>query len=190
MNKLHDILKAAGELIAEQGFEETSVLDIAQRAGVAAGTIIYHFKSKRNLLFVLARQIKYNILNHARNAISEASDPKDELGKLINAYFDYAQSNITDILVIQKSDPSLTIDMSCFPNKDYAMIVEQYRMLYCDAIRRGIEDGSFAYAQTDELASIITSLLYGLGRLMCYGTNIMRYRDEVLHLIYKRLSVQ
>jgi TetR/AcrR family fatty acid metabolism transcriptional regulator len=190
MDKLRDILHAAGELIAEQGFEATSVLDIAQRAGVAAGTIIYHFKSKHNLLFVLTRQITYNILSQARSAVAQAAGPKDELARLVNAYFAYASANRADILVIQKADPSLILDMSRFPNRDYAVMAEQYRGLYGDVLRRGMDDGSFAAASVDELASIIISLLYGLGRLTCYGTDIMRYREEVLRLIEKRLLVR
>ncbi|MDT0158761.1 helix-turn-helix domain-containing protein [Microbacterium sp. ARD32] len=43
--------EAAIELFAEHGYAETSVTDIAQRAGLAKSTFFRHFASKREVLF-------------------------------------------------------------------------------------------------------------------------------------------
>lgn len=45
------IADAALELFAERGYENTSVLDIAARAGVAKSTFFRHFQDKREVLF-------------------------------------------------------------------------------------------------------------------------------------------
>ncbi|MFJ4919270.1 TetR/AcrR family transcriptional regulator [Streptomyces sp. NPDC088725] len=50
--KLYD---AAVTLIAEQGFSATTVDEIAERAGVAKGTVYYNFKSKTELFEELLR---------------------------------------------------------------------------------------------------------------------------------------
>ncbi|GHH87888.1 TetR family transcriptional regulator [Streptomyces sulfonofaciens] len=42
---------AALELFAERGYENTTVLDIAQRAGLAKSTFFRHFQDKREVLF-------------------------------------------------------------------------------------------------------------------------------------------
>lgn len=42
---------AALDLFAERGYENTTVLDIAQRAGLAKSTFFRHFKDKREVLF-------------------------------------------------------------------------------------------------------------------------------------------
>ncbi|MBQ0826623.1 TetR/AcrR family transcriptional regulator [Streptomyces tagetis] len=42
---------AALELFAERGYEETTVLDIARRAGLAKSTFFRHFQDKRGVLF-------------------------------------------------------------------------------------------------------------------------------------------
>ncbi len=44
------ILNAALEVIAERGFPDTRVADVAERAEVSAGLIIYYFKTKDHLL--------------------------------------------------------------------------------------------------------------------------------------------
>ncbi|MEU5261764.1 helix-turn-helix domain-containing protein [Amycolatopsis sp. NPDC021455] len=43
--------KAALELFAERGYENTTVIDIAQRAGLTKSTFFRHFQDKREVLF-------------------------------------------------------------------------------------------------------------------------------------------
>jgi AcrR family transcriptional regulator len=45
------LAQAAIELFAERGYAETSVIDIAHRAGLAKSTFFRHFASKREVLF-------------------------------------------------------------------------------------------------------------------------------------------
>lgn len=49
------LYEAAVTLIAEQGFSSTSVEEIAERAGVAKGTVYYNFASKTELFEELLR---------------------------------------------------------------------------------------------------------------------------------------
>src|SRR3954454_14005489 len=44
------IIKAAVETFSEKGFAATSTKEIAQKAGVAEGTIFRHYKTKKELL--------------------------------------------------------------------------------------------------------------------------------------------
>ncbi len=48
--KQKQILAAATEIFAEKGFAATSTKEIAQKAGVAEGTIFRHYKTKKDLL--------------------------------------------------------------------------------------------------------------------------------------------
>ncbi|MEW6333305.1 MAG: TetR/AcrR family transcriptional regulator [Thermodesulfobacteriota bacterium] len=57
-----DIMQAAMELIAEQGFHRTPMAEIAQRAGVAAGTIYRYFESKDLLISELQEKLEERIM--------------------------------------------------------------------------------------------------------------------------------
>ena len=58
-----DILDAALDLFAERGFHGTAIPDIASAAGVAAGTIYRHFSGKEELVNVLYRRAKQELVD-------------------------------------------------------------------------------------------------------------------------------
>jgi len=62
------LLRAARQLIDEGGYGATSVLAIAERAGVASGTLYRHFASKEDLFVELFR----DVCDHEDRAIAAA----------------------------------------------------------------------------------------------------------------------
>lgn len=61
-NKRDDILQAALELIAENGFHGTSTRMITEKAGVGMGTIYCFFKSKDELIIEINHLLEEKIL--------------------------------------------------------------------------------------------------------------------------------
>jgi AcrR family transcriptional regulator len=55
------IVEAAIEIFSEKGYSATSTSEIAQRAGVAEGTIFRHYKTKKDLLLSIAGPIAAKI---------------------------------------------------------------------------------------------------------------------------------
>src|SRR5436309_15049875 len=51
------ILQAAFTVLARQGYENTSIKDIAEEAGVAQGLVHYHFKSKQQLVLAVLAEV-------------------------------------------------------------------------------------------------------------------------------------
>jgi AcrR family transcriptional regulator len=47
------ILRAAFSILSRQGYENTSIKDIAEEAGVAQGLVHYHYKSKQHLVLAV-----------------------------------------------------------------------------------------------------------------------------------------
>lgn len=68
------LYEAAVTLIAEQGFSATTVDEIAERAGVAKGTVYYNFKSKTELFEELLRHGVGLLTASLRQAADEASE--------------------------------------------------------------------------------------------------------------------
>ncbi|QGV81069.1 TetR/AcrR family transcriptional regulator [Streptomyces ficellus] len=67
------LYEAAVTLIAEQGFSATTVDEIAERAGVAKGTVYYNFKSKTELFEELLRHGVGLLTESLRTAADETA---------------------------------------------------------------------------------------------------------------------
>ncbi len=50
------IIEVALELIEEQGYYQTSMLDVAQKVGISEGGLLHHFPSKQHLILAVAQQ--------------------------------------------------------------------------------------------------------------------------------------
>jgi len=61
-DKREEIMRAALEIIAEQGFHGAPMAEIAEKAGVAAGTIYRYFENKDVLITELHRELEERIM--------------------------------------------------------------------------------------------------------------------------------
>lgn len=83
------LYEAAVTLIAEQGFSATTVDEIAERAGVAKGTVYYNFASKSVLFEELLRHgvglLTASLREAAEAAAREGRDKVDALDAMVHA---------------------------------------------------------------------------------------------------------
>jgi AcrR family transcriptional regulator len=69
------ILKAAVDLLSEQGYAGCSMAAVAARAGVATGSVYKHFPGKTELVVELFRYV----VTHEVDAVSQAADQPGDL---------------------------------------------------------------------------------------------------------------
>ncbi len=83
--KREALLSAALALFAEHGYEETSIEEIARRAGVAVGGFYQHFASKRQVLLVLMNGLldEASALVPPLDGTLPASSPRDAIESLV-----------------------------------------------------------------------------------------------------------
>lgn len=87
------LFTAAAELIGERGFHGTTVDDIAELAGVAKGTVYYHFKNKEALFDALLTEHFSRLGDAFRTAVANAAGPADALGALVRTELEYIHAN-------------------------------------------------------------------------------------------------
>lgn len=76
--------RAALELYGEQGFTQTSVVEIAERAGLTERTFFRYFADKREVLFSGAEELQKRLVNALDDAPNSLS-PIDAVGEAIEA---------------------------------------------------------------------------------------------------------
>lgn len=92
-NKRDAITLAAIELFAANGFENTSVDEIALKAGVAKGTVYYHFESKDRLLLGLVEEGFQTLAARIEGVVDEDSSINKRLEGLIREHCSFILDN-------------------------------------------------------------------------------------------------
>jgi len=94
-DKREHILTVAEELFGENGFDGTSVRDIAHKAGVNLAMISYYFGSKEKLLEALIESragYSYGILEELNK--DESLSPWEKIDRLVDFYVDRILNNL------------------------------------------------------------------------------------------------
>ncbi len=86
------LAKAAMALYAERGFEQTTVAEIATRAGLTERTFFRHFADKREVLFY-GMEILRDLLTRAVAAAPASATPMDAVGAALEAAGAMLQEN-------------------------------------------------------------------------------------------------
>jgi AcrR family transcriptional regulator len=81
------LAQAALELYVEQGFEQTTVAEIAQRAGLTERTFFRHFADKREVLFGGAGELQQILVTSVADAPA-SSGPMDAVAVTLVAWAD------------------------------------------------------------------------------------------------------
>ena len=87
------LLKAAFREVAEKGFSEVTLDDIARRAGVSKGVTLYYFDSKDALFRELFGWLIDSIHARMREAVGAVEDPVEKVRALVALIFPSPSKN-------------------------------------------------------------------------------------------------
>jgi len=109
------LLDAAEELLSERGVENTSVVDIAEHAGVSIGAVYHHFSDKKAVIYALFDRINGEYDATTRAATDPARWQGATLGDVLRGYIEVSLGTIQTAkgtgmpaFRISKCDPDLT----------------------------------------------------------------------------------
>jgi AcrR family transcriptional regulator len=87
------ILDTALALFRERGFDETTIRDIAARAGLSLGAAYYYFKSKEAIVGAYYEYVQQEHQTRARAAFGKGGDLRDRLGAALHTKIDIMQAD-------------------------------------------------------------------------------------------------
>lgn len=97
-------MEAAVWAFAELGFENATLSVIAQRAGVTAATLPYHFRDKQGLWDAVIAEFYKGLLEFGRELIADAGPAQlpaaDEIRAALVRVYDWSEENRNGIRVI------------------------------------------------------------------------------------------
>ncbi len=150
------LFSAAVELLGERGYTGTTVDEIVERAGMAKGTVYYHFRSKSELVTALLDDGLRRLAESFRGEIKDAPNGEAALRALVHAELAYIQG--------YQAFSKLVMSEMWRADRDWRdslrMLREQYVEVFAGTLRRGVAEGAFrADLDTQTSASTIFGMI-------------------------------
>ncbi|AFK02597.1 regulatory protein TetR [Emticicia oligotrophica DSM 17448] len=180
------ILAAAQKLFLEQGYEKTSIRNIAEVIEYSAGTIYLYFKDKNEILFALHVDA-FNALMHAMQAgIGVETDPFERLISLGKSYLKYAFENpeLYDLMFVMTA-PMETLECRDEIWCDGERAFNTLKLVVGDCMQAGY----FAGENVETVSVMMWSLVHGLATLHLRRRTMIfpeERRIQLLEEVYDR----
>jgi len=136
--KYQRILDAAIEVIAERGYFQSRVSDIAARAGVADGTIYLYFHNKEEILLGAIANAFSAFMELAQAELASESDPREQLRRLALLHLSSLGSNRNLAMVFQTELRQSARMLAEFSQHQLKQYFDLIRSVVRDGQRRGI----------------------------------------------------
>ena len=154
------IVEIAVETIAEVGYHQTTLADIADKAKISKGVIPYYFQNKAVLIQETIRWISLSLHEYTVPRVNNQSGAMDKLRAFITSNYEYMKYHrsymvaMVDLWGSHKTREQKT----AFHEKEY----EQDRKWLENIIKVGQENGEIPGLNADNLASLILALIDGV----------------------------
>ena len=137
------ILDTAFELILENGYANTKIIDIANKAGIGKGTVYEYFKSKEALILELIdKRVRLDFAEVCQ-AMGQAPTCREKLTKYIQLEIETAEKYKTNVSDLQNefinNNNSISMDVL---NAVHSIVSSQFEAIR-DVIKDGVDSGEF-----------------------------------------------
>jgi len=133
------ILAAAEEVISQKGLAESTISEIARKAGVADSVIYQYFRGKEDLLFSIPGERMKEALTLVDEQLQGIRDPESRISKMIWFHLRYHDTHpgYARILLLECRS-----SWEFYKTQAYQLI-RQYAGILLDIINQGVEKGRF-----------------------------------------------
>ena len=148
-DKYRRILDAAIEVIAEKGFHNSRVSDIAERAGVADGTVYLYFRSKEQILMAALDSAFEAFYRRAKEELASSTDAPAKLRTLARLHLRLLSQHRSLAVVLQTELRQSAKFLAEFSQRE----LKGYFNLIREIIREGQQAGSIRREVPDKIAA-------------------------------------
>jgi AcrR family transcriptional regulator len=185
------ILKAAGELFLEQGYDRFSMRQLAERIGYSATTLYLYFHDKDDLLFTVVDEGFERFSRQLAEAATSSDDPWERLNALSEAYVSFGLRNPVyyQLMLMQRVD-FLTRARTC----EQQPRVAAFRVLQ-DAVQYAMDAGAMEPGDARSHSDTLWAMMHGIVALtitmpMFDSERIQKLITIARATIFKGLSIR
>ncbi|CAH1210104.1 hypothetical protein PAECIP111893_03140 [Paenibacillus plantiphilus] len=161
--KQSKILQSAIDVFAEKGYAASSTSEIAQRAGVAEGTIFRHYKTKKDLLLsivapVMAKLIAPFVLRDFNKVLDAEYDSYEGfLRALIDNRIEFMKKNLNVLRIMLQEIPFHPELKQQFQNIVVTKVLERIRKV----VQKFQIDGNMVELPSETIIRLTASTVMG-----------------------------
>jgi AcrR family transcriptional regulator len=175
------ILDAALDEFSVNGYHETSLEGVAERAGVSKALIYEHFDSKRDLHGALLGRYIHKLLERVIGAIATADPPEDRLRNGADAMLSFVEENREPWRLIVRSPADAGVEASV--GHQQSEIAQAIASLLQADITPEVEEGfSDAHFEVEMVAQQAVGALRGLANWWDEHPEVPRERLLAAHM--------
>ena len=93
---------AAAKVFASQGYDQTTMQDLARSMGLATGAVYHYFGAKEQLLISICDQLMEPLLTRARTIVVDDASPREHLRALVRLWVANVIEHRDHMLVFQQ----------------------------------------------------------------------------------------
>jgi TetR/AcrR family fatty acid metabolism transcriptional regulator len=192
--KYQRILDAAIEVIAENGYFNSPVSAIAERAGVADGTVYLYFKSKDEVLRTAIDTNFDRFYTHVEEKFHTLKDPRLQLEYIAWLHLESCSENRSMAILMQTEIRQSARFIAEFSHKHLVRYIQIVR----EVIRRGQQQGIFredvsngvvAHCMFGAIDELLSSAVF-TGRTYDAKTTAVQVVDVLLNGVGKRTAAE
>jgi AcrR family transcriptional regulator len=161
-HRREQMLRAALDVIADRGYADTRIADVAERIGISPALVIYYFKTKDQLLTESIRYLDNLWYADGQRRMAELPTAAARIEEIV------AMSCLPEADTEPRSSWTLWLDFWALAarNPEVARLRqkddENWRDMIGSVVRSGQEAGEFRALDSDSFAILLCSLLDGL----------------------------
>lgn len=96
------VILEAARLFAERGYDQTSMHQLAEHLGVAAGSLYHYFGGKEQLLIAICDQLMEPLLDDAQAIARTGAPPEERLRAVVRLWVAHVVDHRHHVLVFQQ----------------------------------------------------------------------------------------
>jgi TetR/AcrR family transcriptional regulator, cholesterol catabolism regulator len=137
-----EVIAAAAELFAANGYKQTSIADLSEATGLAAGGIYHYIGSKEALLIAICDDLLAPLLDQARTILAADGTAEEQLRSLLRAWLAQIETHQAHMLVFAQERHTIEREPQWRAVRRQR---KQFEGLLDEVLARGETDGTMTF---------------------------------------------
>lgn len=132
------IIEAASLLYEKKGLYDTSVEEIAAKAGVSIPVTYHHVTKKSDILLLIMEAFTQKFKNRVKSSLEETDDVREQLKKAIKTYYELVNEEAVKVVLVYRKSRELDKNGRSRIMADEIEHITIFEKIIIEGIKRGV----------------------------------------------------